>query len=346
MAKDLYMVALVPPKKLVERLEEVRQEFASNYNCKAALKTPVHLTLVPPFQLDIEKETELVEALKAGEELNRFAVELKDYGYFMDNEVLFVSVKPSVELSVLQEAVKNWVHDGFEVSEKYHNHEEFNPHVTIGRKDIPKGRFADAVNEYSTLKFAAKFENKAFYLWRHDGKAWQIHTRFPLRPAPEPIIDVYHEYLESPLGWLKLVADDQSLIELAFMTEKPGEARPNAHTAQTVKQLQDYFAGDLKAFTVPMNPQGTAFQQKVWKLVSDVGFGQTQSYQAISRKYGDVKAIRAVGSANGKNPIPVIIPCHRVVGSNGNLVGYSGGLWRKEWLLAHEAKFGGQQSLF
>ncbi len=346
MAKDLYMVALVPPKKLVERLEEVRQEFASNYNCKAALKTPVHLTLVPPFQLEVEKEEELVAALKAGEELNRFAVELKDYGTFLENEVLFVSVNPSVELSVLQQAVKAWVHEGFEVSEKYHNHEEYHPHITIGRKDIPKGRFADAAKEYAELRFAAKFENKAFYLWKHNGKIWEVHTRFPLKPAVEPVVDVFTSYLESPIGWLKIVADDTSLLELVFLTEQPGESKENKIVKEVLKQLKSYFSGDLQTFTVPMNPQGTAFQQKVWKLVFDVPFAQTQSYQAVSKKYGDVKAIRAVGSANGKNPIPIIIPCHRIVGSNGNLVGYSGGLWRKEWLLAHEAKFGGQQSLF
>lgn len=346
MAKELYMVALVPPKQLVDRLEEVRQEFASNYKCKAALKTPVHLTLVPPFQLESDKESELVIALKAGEELNRFAIELKDYGNFLENEVLFVSVNPSVELSVLQKAVKGWVHEGFEISEKYHNHEEYQPHITIGRKDIPKGRFADAVKEYSDLSFTAKFENKAFYLWKHNGKAWEIHTRFPLRPAVEPIVEVFTGYLESPVGWLKLVANENTLLELVFITEQPGEEKENSVVKQGKKQLQDYFSGNVKAFDLPLNPQGTAFQQKVWKLVSEVPFAQTQSYQTISKKYGDVKAIRAVGGANGKNPIPIIIPCHRIVGSNGNLIGYSGGLWRKELLLAHEAKFGGQQSLF
>ncbi len=336
----------MPPKKLIERLEEVREEFASNYQCKAALKTPVHLTLVPPFQLETGKDEELVAALKAGEDLNRFAIELKDYGYFEENEVLFVSVQPSVALSVLQQAVNGWVHDGFTVSEKYQNHEEYHPHITIGRKDIPKGRFADAVKEYSALSFTAKFENKAFYLWKHNGKAWEIHTRFPLKPAPEPVIEVYTGFLESPVGWLKLVADESNLLELVFMTEQPGEEKENAIVKKVKKELTEYFNGNLQAFKTPMNPQGTAFQQKVWKLVSDVQFAQTQSYQGISKKYGDVKAIRAVGTANGKNPIPIIIPCHRIIGSNGNLVGYSGGLWRKEWLLAHEAKFGGQQSLF
>lgn len=340
------MVALIPPKKLVERLEEVREEFATNYKCKAALKTPVHLTLVPPFQLEPDKEEELVTALKAGEELDRFAVELKDYGYFLENEVLFVSVAPSVRLSVLQQAVKNWVHEGFEVSEKYHNHEEYHPHITIGRKDIPKGRFADAVKEYSELKFAAKFENKAFYLWKHNGKEWEIHTRFPLKPAAEAVVELWYSFLESPLGWLKIITDDSSLLELEFMTEQPGDPKENVISKKAKKQLESYFSGNINAFNVPLNPQGTAFQQKVWKLVEEVPFGQTTSYQAISKKYGDVKAIRAVGGANGKNPIPVIIPCHRIVGSSGNLVGYSGGLWRKEWLLAHEAKFGGQQSLF
>lgn len=346
MSKDLFMLTLIPPKKLVEKLEEIREEFAENYNCKAALKTPVHITLVPPFQLEAGKDEELVDKLKAGEELNRFVVELKDYGSFPENEVLFVSIHPSVGLSVLQQALQDWVYSSFEVSSKYHNHEEYRPHITIGRKDIPKGRFADAVREYAELTFTARFENKAYYLWRHDGKEWKIHTRFPLRPIEEKVVELYTGYLETPVGWLRISATETHLVEVWFLAEQPGESNENDIVKQTREQLQSYFDGRLKSFNLPLSPQGTAFQQKVWKLVEGVGFGQTQSYQAISKKFGDVKAIRAVGGANGKNPIPLIIPCHRIVGSSGNLVGYSGGLWRKEWLLAHEAKFGGQQSLF
>ncbi len=346
MAKHLYMVALVPPKKVIDRVEEVRQEFAQNYKCKAALKNPVHITLLPPFQLEEEFEEELLAKLKEGENRNRFLLEASNYGSFTENEILFISVNKPKPLAELQAFVAKTVRGNFETSEKHSNKEEFHPHITIGRKDIPKGRFADAVKEYSELKFSAKFEIKSFYLWKHNSKEWEVYNRFPLIPVEEVKPEEYIDFLESPVGWLKIVADDKSLLALDFMTEKPTAANGNKVSKLVKKQLEEYFSGSRQQFDLPLNPQGTAFQQKVWKLLVGVDFGQTQSYMAISKKYGDVKAIRAVGTANGKNPIPIIIPCHRIVGSNGNLVGYSGGLWRKEWLLAHEARFGGQQSLF
>jgi len=340
------MLALVPSKKIIDRIEEVRQEFAQNYQCKAALKNPVHLTLFPPFHLDDEFEQDLTDRLKEGENLSRFILEVKNYGSFTQNEVLFIHANLSPDLEKLQTLVSGIVRDKFEISEKFNGDGAFHPHITIGRKDIPKGRFQDAVNEYSQLSFSARFEVKSFFLWKHSGKQWEPLCRFPLRPLAEEIPEEYYGFLESPLGVLKIVTDDHSLLELDFMTEQPGEPKENMVVEKVKQQLSDYFSGERREFDLALNPQGTAFQQKIWKLVNGVEFGQTQSYMAISKKYGDSKAIRAVGTANGKNPIPIIIPCHRIVGSNGNLVGYSGGLWRKEWLLAHEAKFGGQQSLF
>ena len=101
-------------------------------------------------------------------------------------------------------------------------------------------------------------------------------------------------------------------------------------------QLQEYFEGKRKQFTIRLNPQGTNFQKKVWQKLLEIPFGTTISYQQLSNQLGDSKAIRAVANANSKNPLWIIIPCHRVIGSDGSLTGYAGGLWRKKWLLEHE----------
>lgn len=105
---------------------------------------------------------------------------------------------------------------------------------------------------------------------------------------------------------------------------------------ECVLQLDEYFKGERKEFTVKLNPEGTEFQKIVWNELLKNPFGRTVSYMELAKSIGDVKAIRAVGAANGKNKIAIIIPCHRVIGSNGKLTGYAGGLWRKEWLLKHE----------
>ena len=105
---------------------------------------------------------------------------------------------------------------------------------------------------------------------------------------------------------------------------------------QAVIQLQEYFAGQRQTFDFVLNPPGTDFQKRVWQALLDVPFGQTRSYLALSRQLGDEKAIRAVAAANGKNPLWIVVPCHRIIGTNGDLVGYAGGLWRKKWLLELE----------
>jgi methylated-DNA-[protein]-cysteine S-methyltransferase len=117
------------------------------------------------------------------------------------------------------------------------------------------------------------------------------------------------------------------------------------HFQEAVSQLNEYFDGLRKTFTFTLNPKGTDFQQKVWQALLEIPYGKTMSYLELSKKLGDVKAIRAVAAANGKNPIWIVVPCHRVIGSDGSLTGYAGGLWRKQWLLEHENPVK-QESLF
>lgn len=137
--------------------------------------------------------------------------------------------------------------------------------------------------------------------------------------------------------------------EIVFIddTEEPQKGFENVVTALAVQQLDEYFKGERKVFELPLSQSGTAFQKKVWDLLFEIPFGKTLSYQQLSKQYGDVKAIRAVASANGKNNLAIVIPCHRVIGSNQSLTGYAGGLWRKKWLLDHEFKIAhGVQTLF
>ncbi len=153
---------------------------------------------------------------------------------------------------------------------------------------------------------------------------------------------VCYSYLESPIGRLLLVADDTGLQQIVFPS-KDGPARPNAAWIESARALQDserqlraYFAGELENFTVPLAPQATPFQQKVWSELLNIPYGGTISYGELARRIGNPKASRAVGLANGSNPIPIMIPCHRVIGSDGKLTGYGGGLPIKEKLIALE----------
>lgn len=164
-------------------------------------------------------------------------------------------------------------------------------------------------------------------------------------------------YYKSPVGILKLTAEEDSLTELFFAsTRKNGVKEEDINIfdnpvspalQQTIAQLEEYFAGKRMEFDLPLNQKGTPFQQKVWAALMDIKAGNAISYLTLSKRLGDVKAIRAVGTANGRNNISIIVPCHRVIGSNGSLVGYGGDIWRKQWLLEHEAKYtNGVQSLF
>ena len=117
----------------------------------------------------------------------------------------------------------------------------------------------------------------------------------------------------------------------------PSTTKIPAVLQAAVQQLEEYFKGDRQQFDLKLNPQGTPFQQKVWKLLLDIPYGATTTYAKQALALGDIKAIRAMASANGKNPLWVIVPCHRVIGTDGSLTGYAGGIHRKKWLLSHES---------
>ncbi|MCE7989106.1 MAG: methylated-DNA--[protein]-cysteine S-methyltransferase [Caldilinea sp. CFX5] len=145
-----------------------------------------------------------------------------------------------------------------------------------------------------------------------------------------------YAYYQSPIGLIEVGVTPDALVSLYFveMPRHPDSSSPLLTTV--VEQIADYFAGTRTVFTLPLHFVGTAFQQRVWQQLLTVPYGQTIPYQAIANALGNPKAVRAVGAANGQNPISIIAPCHRIIGSNGALIGYGGGLWRKEWLLKHE----------
>jgi len=146
--------------------------------------------------------------------------------------------------------------------------------------------------------------------------------------------------MPSPLGPLTLVASDDALVGLYLQAREPGalDAVPRATPLleQAVDELREYFAGQRQRFELPLAPEGTPFQRDVWAALQAIPFGTTWSYARLARTVGRPAAVRAVGAANGRNPIALIIPCHRVIGADGSLTGYGGGLPRKRWLLAHE----------
>ncbi|CAA9195081.1 methylated-DNA--[protein]-cysteine S-methyltransferase [Flavobacterium collinsii] len=154
-------------------------------------------------------------------------------------------------------------------------------------------------------------------------------------------------YINSPLGITKIVGDDDGIAVISVSDVGTNEVSPTIPDVlqAAVLQLQEYFEGRRTDFDLKLNPKGTDFQQKVWKSLLEIPFGKTVSYMDQTKKLGDVKAIRAVASANGKNPLWIVVPCHRVIGTNGSLTGYAGGLSRKKWLLEHENP-STQQSLF
>ena len=144
-------------------------------------------------------------------------------------------------------------------------------------------------------------------------------------------------FYKSEIGFLRAIGSDDGLHELEFTDLK---SAPHSDVPVCFKecfgQLDEYFSGELKNFSLTLNPQGTDFQKSVWRQLVKIPFGQTTSYLHIATALGNKKALRAVGAANGQNRIPIIIPCHRVIGSDGSLIGFGGGIWRKEWLLRHE----------
>ncbi len=152
-------------------------------------------------------------------------------------------------------------------------------------------------------------------------------------------------FIKTPLGIAKIVGNEEGISEISVSNEGIISSIIPIVLQEAVSQLNDYFDGKRGNFTFKLNPSGTEFQQKVWNGLLEIPFGKTMSYLELSKKLGDVKAIRAVASANGKNPLWIVVPCHRVIGTDGSLTGYAGGLWRKKWLLEHENPTT-QQSLF
>ena len=142
--------------------------------------------------------------------------------------------------------------------------------------------------------------------------------------------------MESPIGTIEIQSNESGICEVTFVEEKRFPIEETAILLACATALEDYFSGKSKSFNIKLSAKGTDFQHNVWEKLQEIPFGTTQSYMDIARKLGDGKKVRAVGMANGKNPIAIIVPCHRVIGGNGNLIGYAGGLWRKEWLLKHE----------
>jgi methylated-DNA-[protein]-cysteine S-methyltransferase len=153
-------------------------------------------------------------------------------------------------------------------------------------------------------------------------------------------------YYSSPVGELYIAARNERITAVSFLKESKQEEIATAATTQCIRELEEYFYKGRKFFTVEIELEGTEFQRRVWQELLTIPYGSTVSYQALAIRIGNIKSIRAVGLANGQNPIAIIVPCHRVIGKEGDLVGYGGGLENKEWLLYHEGAIRKQLSLF
>lgn len=159
-------------------------------------------------------------------------------------------------------------------------------------------------------------------------------------------ICMHKVHIKSPLGTLEIEGDNQGIAAITFLDEDIAATTVIPESLkEVVEQLNEYFAKERTDFDLKLNPQGTDFQTKVWRTLQTIPFGKTVSYLDMAKTLGDPKVIRAAASANGKNPISIIIPCHRVIGSDGSLTGYASGLHRKKWLLEHESPVK-QASLF
>ncbi len=151
------------------------------------------------------------------------------------------------------------------------------------------------------------------------------------------MIGVYKAYYKSPIGVVEVVGGSGGIVSVRFVDDdSAGSDISSPDVDACVEQLDDYFRGRRRNFSLRLQPRGTAFQRLVWDELAAIPFGQRVTYQDVAVALGQEKAVRAVGHANGRNSIAVIIPCHRVIGSDGKLRGYADGLWRKEWLLRHE----------
>lgn len=149
---------------------------------------------------------------------------------------------------------------------------------------------------------------------------------------------LYYGYYKSPIGNLRIVVDESSLVALDFNEDEKKQSDEHRYINEVKKQLDEYFKGIRELFDLNIKINGTDFQNKVWNELTKIPYGETISYKELATRIGNDKACRAVGNANNKNKISIVIPCHRVVGSNKKLVGYAGGLEKKEWLINHENK--------
>jgi methylated-DNA-[protein]-cysteine S-methyltransferase len=152
-------------------------------------------------------------------------------------------------------------------------------------------------------------------------------------------------YIKTPLGIATIIGDGYGVSLISVCDQGEISIIIPENLSDAVSQLNEYFLGKRNDFTFKLNPKGTDFQQKVWKGLLEIPYGKTRTYLEQSKVLGNVKAIRAVATANGKNPLWIVVPCHRVIGTDGSLTGYAGGLWRKKWLLEHESPTA-QKSLF
>lgn len=157
---------------------------------------------------------------------------------------------------------------------------------------------------------------------------------------------MFYNYFKSPIGIIEIKYDTTSLISFTFVDKIEDEKFASEETPSlilnSIAQLTAYFNGTLQEFNLPLKLNGTNFQQQVWTELSLIKYGTTTSYLQLAKQLGDKNCIRAAASANGKNRFMIVIPCHRVIGTNGSLIGYAGELWRKQWLLEHEAKITGK----
>ncbi len=163
---------------------------------------------------------------------------------------------------------------------------------------------------------------------------------------------MWFDEIDSPVGRLVIAADDAGVRHIRFERERhairvEGEWQRDAARLAFVRvQLEEYFAGARRTFDLPLAPVGSPFQLRVWEALREIPYGRTVSYSDVARKIADLESVRAVGAANGRNPLPIVVPCHRVIGADGSLVGFGGGLPRKRWLLAHEGAVAGDGDLF
>lgn len=147
--------------------------------------------------------------------------------------------------------------------------------------------------------------------------------------------EIFIQFYPSPIGVIEITANTKAILSINFVNEKK-EDNYNNITLKGYRQLQEYLEDDRRDFDLPLEPKGTEFQQKVWAELQNIPYGKVLSYLQLAKRLGDEKVIRAAAAANGKNPVGIVIPCHRVIGANGDLVGYAGGLDKKRLLLQHE----------